>query len=54
VIRRKHTVKARRELPGLITDIVRTLQDQRIAQNQKLLTYQGTELADDVADPRHP
>lgn len=50
VIRRKHTVKARRELPGLITDIVRPLQDQRIAQNQKLLAYQGTELRDETAD----
>jgi hypothetical protein len=42
VIRRKHTVKAKRELPGLFTEIVQPLQAQRIAQNQKLLTYQDT------------
>jgi Domain of unknown function (DUF932) len=50
VIRRKHTVKAKRELPGLVTEIVRPLQAQRIAQNQKLLTYQGTPLTDELAD----
>ncbi|HLH93522.1 MAG TPA: DUF932 domain-containing protein [Xanthobacteraceae bacterium] len=50
VIRRKHTVKAKRELPGLITEIVRPLQDHRIAQNQKLLTYQKTPISDAQAD----
>jgi hypothetical protein len=50
VIRRKHTVKARRELPALLTDIVRPLQDQRIAQNQRLLCYQGVPLNDAQAD----
>jgi Domain of unknown function (DUF932) len=50
VIRRKHTVKAKRELPGLLTEIVQPLQQQRIAQNQKLLTYQKTALTDEVAD----
>jgi Domain of unknown function (DUF932) len=50
VIRRKHTVKARRELPALLTDIVRPLQDQRIAQNQRLLRYQGVPLNDAQAD----
>jgi hypothetical protein len=50
VIRRKHTIKAKRELPGLVTEIVAPLQRQRIAQNQKLLTYQGTPLTDEVAD----
>ena len=47
VIRRKHTVKAKRELPGLVTEIVAPLQAQRIAQNQKLLAYQQTPLTDD-------
>jgi hypothetical protein len=50
VIRRKHTVKARRELPGLVTEIVQPLQAQRIAQNEKLLTYKGTPLDDAAAD----
>jgi hypothetical protein len=50
VIRRKHTVKAKRELPGLVTEIVQPLQLQRIAQNQKLLAYQATPLSDEAAD----
>jgi hypothetical protein len=50
VIRRKHTVKAKKELPGLLTDIVAPLQAQRLAQNQKLLAYQGTPLNDMQAD----
>jgi hypothetical protein len=50
VIRRKHTVKAKRELPGLVTEIVQPLQAQRIAQNQKLLAYQGTPVNDTMAD----
>jgi Domain of unknown function (DUF932) len=50
VIKRKHTVKAKRELPGLVTEIIAPLQDQRIAQNQKLLTYQNTALHDAWAD----
>jgi hypothetical protein len=41
VIQRKHTVKAKRELPGLITEIVQPLQQQRIEQNTKLLTLPG-------------
>lgn len=44
IIKRKHTVKAKRELPGLVTEIVAPLKDQRIAQNAKLLTYQQTPL----------
>ena len=39
-----------RELPGLVTEIVAPLSDQRIAQNQKLLAYQGTQLTDATAD----
>jgi hypothetical protein len=50
VIKRKHTVKAKRELPGLITEIVQPLQDQRLKLNQKLLTYQGTAITDEAAD----
>ncbi len=46
VIRRKHTAKAKKELPGLVTEIIRPLQDQRIAQNQKLLSYQPMPLTD--------
>jgi hypothetical protein len=50
VIRRKHTVKAKRELPGLVTEIVQPLQQQRIAQNQTLLRYQTVPLTDTAAD----
>jgi hypothetical protein len=50
VIKRKHTVKAKRELPGLITEIVRPLQEHRINQNQKLLSYQETRITDQIAD----
>lgn len=50
VIKRKHTIKAKRELPGLVTEIVAPLQAQRLAQNQKLVTYQGTALSDVQAD----
>jgi hypothetical protein len=50
VIRRKHTVRAKRELPGLLAEIVQPLQSQRHAQNQRLLTYRDTALTDEAAD----
>jgi hypothetical protein len=50
VIKRKHTVKAKRELPGLVTEIVQPLQVHRIAQNQKLLAYQASPITDAIAD----
>jgi hypothetical protein len=50
VIKRKHTVRAKRELPGLLSEIVQPLQQERLAQNQKLLTYQRTPLSPAVAD----
>jgi hypothetical protein len=33
VIRRKHTVRAKRELPALLADIIQLLKVQRLAQN---------------------
>jgi hypothetical protein len=50
VIRRKHTVRAKRELPGLLADIVAPLQAQRIAQNDRLLAYKGADLSDAAVD----
>jgi hypothetical protein len=50
VVRRKHSVKAKRELPGLVTEIVAPLRAQRIAQNQKLIAYQKAALTDEAAD----
>jgi hypothetical protein len=50
VIKRKHTVRAKRELPGLLADIIQPLKAQRIAQNEKLLTYQASPVSDAAAD----
>lgn len=50
IIKRKHTVKAKRELPALVSEIVAALRDRRIAQNQKLLTYKAMNLRDEAAD----
>ena len=50
VIKRKHTLKSKRELPMLLGEIVQPLQAQRIAQNQRLLAYQATPLTGDAAD----
>ena len=50
VIRRVHTVRAKRELPEQVTEIVQPLQAPRIAQNQKLLAYQASPVSDAVAD----
>ena len=50
VIKRKHTVRAKRELPGLLADIIQPLKAQRIAQNEKLLSYQASPVSDAAAD----
>lgn len=50
VIKRKHTSNSKRDLPGLVAEIIEPLQTQRQLQHQKLLTYQGTELTDAQAD----
>src|SRR5436190_9134441 len=44
VIKRKHTVKAKHDLPGLVSELIEPLTLQREEQHQKLLTYQGTPL----------
>ena len=49
VIRRKHTVRAKRELPALLSDIIVPLKAQ-VAQNERLLTYQGAALNDGAVD----
>jgi len=46
VIRRKHTANAKRELPGLVMELIEPLALQREGQHQKLLAYQGTPLND--------
>ena len=50
VIRRKHTTKAKRDLPGLLGEIIAPLQDVRVAQHEKMLRYQNTPLTDALAD----
>lgn len=50
VIKRKHTANARRDLPGLIGEMIEPLALAREKQHQQLLTYQGTVLTDELAD----
>ena len=39
-----------RELPALLADTLRPLQDQRASQSQRLATYKETPLCDQLAD----
>lgn len=50
VIRRKHTLNAKRDLPGLVGELIEPLAIERERQHQKFLIYQGTELEDQAAD----
>lgn len=44
VIRRKHTANAKRELPGLVAEVVEPLKTQRIEQQRIFATYRNTAL----------
>jgi hypothetical protein len=50
VIKRKHTANAKRDLPGLVGELVEPLALQRESQHRTLLTYRGTALNDMQAD----
>lgn len=50
VVKRKHTIKAKHELPALISAIVEPLAAEREAQHKKLTLYKGTPLTDALAD----
>lgn len=50
VIKRKHTVNARRDLPGLVAEVVEPLALQREAQAKKFEHYRSTLLTDSQAD----
>ena len=50
VIRRKHTVNAKRMLPGLLMEIIEPLALQREQQAKKLEHYRHTMLTDEAAD----
>lgn len=49
-IRRKHTIKAKRELPGLVAEVVAPLQAQRLAQHETFTRYQQRVLTNAEAD----
>jgi len=44
VIRRKHTANAKRDLPGLVAEVVEPLRDQRLRQAQMFDAYRQTPL----------
>lgn len=50
VIRRRHTANAKRELPGLLMEIIEPLAIQREAQAKTFDRYRGTLLTDQQAD----
>lgn len=50
VIKRKHTKEAKRDLPGLIGEIVEPLQLAREKQHHQFLIYQSTPLTEAEAD----
>jgi hypothetical protein len=50
VVRRRHTVNAKREFPGLLTEIVAPLRAQCLAQNGTFLRYKAKQLTDEQAD----
>jgi len=50
VIRRKHTVNSKRDLPGLVAEVVEPLAEERKAQHQMFDLYRSTALTDALAD----
>lgn len=50
VIKRKHTANARRDLPGLVGELVEPLALEREKQHRTVLAYKATELTDMQAD----
>lgn len=50
VIKRKHTANAKRDLPGLVGEIIEPLADQRDIQRRTFQRYQETALSDGLAD----
>lgn len=50
VVKRKHTARARHELPALISEIVEPLAQERETQCRQLTRYKGTMLSDQAAD----
>lgn len=50
VVRRKHTANSKRDLPGLVAEMVEPLQAHRQQQFLTFENYKNTELTDDRAD----
>lgn len=50
VIRRKHTVNAKRDLPGLVAEVVEPLHEQRMAQARMFESYRSTALLEAQVD----
>ena len=50
VIRRKHTANAKRDLPGLVAEVVEPLADARDRQQQSFSRYRATLLSPERAD----
>lgn len=50
VVKRKHTANSKRELPGLVSELIEPLMIQRQAQARTFLTYQQTPLTIETAD----
>lgn len=50
VIRRKHTVHAKRDLPGIVAGVVEPLQAQRASQHAQFCRYKSMDLSREVAD----
>lgn len=50
VIKRKHTVNAKRDLPGLVAQVIEPLRDARQAQAQLFELYKATRLTEEWAN----
>ena len=54
VIRRKHTANAKRDLPGLVAEVVEPLADARDRQQRAFNRYRATAALAGTRRPRHP
>lgn len=50
VIKRKNTLNAKRDLPGLVAEVIEPLRVERQVQAQRFIRYQETEIGDELAD----
>lgn len=50
IIKRKHTANAKRDLPGLVADLIEPLTEERDSQHRTFQHYQATALPDRLAD----